>query len=473
MNRVDLAAARAQRWDLVIVGTSFAAMFFARHLPRPLAERGRILFVEKGALRPHAAQLDAQTIGPMETIAQRNRSDAPKDWTAHTMFGGNSNCWWACTPRLHPDDFRLNTLYGLAQDWPLTYDDLEPYYVAVEEAMDISGGGSDAYLPRSRPFPAPPHAPTLTDTALRAARPDWFAQPTARSFGRTRAKCCANGVCHLCPIDSKFTVLNGIDLFDRPNHRYLLETEARAVAVAGGRATALLVRQADGAEAEIAADLIALGANALFNTAILLRSGVGGPHLGAYLHEQLSQEVQLSIDRPNYFGGTSITGHGYALYPGPHRREAAAVLIENWNAPPLVRYEPGKWTHSMRLKLIAEGLPRAENRVVLVDDEPEIEWVGHDDYTYRGLKRALERLPEAIPFAIEAVEAFPHATTEAHIQGTTRMARSAADGVVDPDLKTFAAPNLLALGSGAFPSCSPANPTLTLAALSARAAERL
>lgn len=472
MKTISLTEARASTWDLVIVGTSFAAMFFARHLPPSITDRARILFVEKGPYRPHAKQLLERNVASMERFAQQDKSGRKKTWTAHSVFGGNSNCWWACTPRLHPEDFQLRSRYGIGTDWPIGYDELEPFYCAVEEAMDISGGGSDAYLPRSRPFPAPPHRPSLTDIRLRE-RPDWFAQPTARSTGTRRAKCCANGVCHLCPINSKFTILNSFDLFDRPNHHYLLGVEARAVTIANGIAQSVSVEAADGASGEIKGDLIALAANAIFNAAILLRSGVDNPHLGRHLHEQASREVLVNIDQANYLGGTSISGHGYGLYPGDHRREAAAVLIENWNAPARLRVEPGKWTHCMRLKLIAADLPQAKNRVRLVDDEPVIEWHGHDAYAYAGLKRAVEKLPELLPFAVTAIEPQDFASTEAHIQGTTRIGRSPAEGVIDADLKSFAATNLLCLGSGAFPSCSPANPTLTLSALAARAAARL
>jgi choline dehydrogenase-like flavoprotein len=472
MKTISLTEAQESTWDVVIVGTSHAAMFFARHLPRSLADRSRILFIEKGPYRAHSTQLVERSVGTVERFAQQDKSGRDKTWIAHSIFGGNSNRWWACTPRLHPEDFELGSRYGIGTDWPIGYAELEPFYCAVEEGMDVSGGGSDAYLPRSRPFPAPPHAPSLTDMRLRE-RADWFAQPTARSTGTRRAKCCANGVCHLCPVDSKFTILNSFDLFDRPNHSYLLGVEARAVSIANGVARSVSVRAAGGASSEIRGDLIALGANAIFNAAILLRSGVDNPHLGANLDEQASREVRVSIDQPNYLGGTSISGHGYGLYPGDHRRELAAVLVENWNAPAALRMEPGKWTHCMRLKLIAEDLPQARNRVRLVDDEPVIDWHGHHAYAYAGLERAVGKLGDILPFAVSAIEPKDFARTEGHIQGTTRMGRSAAEGVIDADLKCFAATNLLCLGAGAFPSCSPANPTLTLAALSARAAARL
>ena len=469
MNIIDIEKAKSESWDVIIAGTSFAAFFFARYLPRKL----RVLFVEKGGITTHQSRIAAQRHDGLETIAQKNNSENEKRWIAHSTFGGNSNCWWACTPRLHPHDFGLFSRYGVGSDWPVTYDDLEDIYCDVEEVMEISGGGSDHLLPRSRPFPSPPHAFSRSDKALQAHSRDWFAQPTARSNGTRRPVCCANGVCHLCPVDSKFTILNSLDLFERPRFFLLPRTEVRRVQRTGTVATALTVRTSDHREHTIKGDLVALGANALFNSAILLRSGFENLNLGKYIHEQISQIVLVDVDTPNYFGGTSITGHGYPLYAGDHRKHAGAVLIENWNSPPSIRTDRGRWTDRLKLKFIAEDLPRAENRVVLRDDEPIIEWFGHHDYAYRGLERAHRELKNILPFKIESIEVEPVAKTEAHIQGTTRMGRNADTGVVDSNLATFEARNVLALGAGCFPSSSPANPTLTLSALSVRAARAL
>ena len=73
-------------------------------------------------------------------------------------------------------------------------------------------------------------------------------------------------------------------------------------------------------------------------------------------------------------------------------------------------------------------------------------------------------------FEIEPLE---HLGGAAHIQGTTRMGQDPADSVVDRDLRHHAIRNLVVLGSGTFPTCPAANPTLTLSALAMRAAERL
>ncbi|MBR9864978.1 MAG: GMC family oxidoreductase [Rhodobacteraceae bacterium] len=463
---MTLSQAKAQTWDVIIAGSSFAAMFFLRGLPENL----RVLVVEKGTIQPHADQLK-NNILVEEDIPVDNRSGYLKRWKAHTLFGGNSNCWWACTPRFHPNDFRLNSLYGVGVDWPLSYDKLEPLYGEVERVMEISGGGSDHILPRSTPFPYPPHAPSRTDVALQAHSRNWFAQPTARSNGGRRAQCCVNGICDLCPVDAKFSIPNSVDQFAREGVSLLLDTEVRAVDLAASAARGVLVRDATGAEHLLKSDLVALGTNAVWNAGILLRSGLHSAALGRYLHEQVAVTVLLDLGagQRNYYGGTSITGHGYDLYDGAHRADYGAVLMENHNAPAALRGEQGRWTERLRLKLIAEDLPVADNRVVLRDGEVVTEWDGHTGYGLKALDAAVAKLPEILPFDIEGQIVSPRLVSEDHIQGTHRMGVDPADSVVDPELKCHGVRNLLALGAGAFPTGPAANPTLTLSALSLRA----
>jgi choline dehydrogenase-like flavoprotein len=466
---IEFDTAVNERWDAVIAGTSFASLFFALGLPAG----SRVLFLEKGERYSHPERLKQRGQHGAETFTQRSTASIGKVWIAHSTFGGNSNCWWGCTPRFHPHDFQLRTRHGAGMDWPISYNDLEETYCDVEAVMDIAGGGSDAALPRSRPFTSPPHRPSLSDQKLREASPLWWAQPTARSNGARRPPCCGNGVCNLCPIDAKFTILNSLSQFERPGFHYLTGWEVRSVARSAGLAAGLEARHSSGREAVFRGSLVALGANAIFNAAILLRSGFTNPHLGRNLHEQTSRVVLVDAPMQNFHGGTSITGHGYHFYHGADRSKHAAVLVENWNAPASIRMEPNKWTQRLVLKLLAEDMPQADNRVELQSGEPVIHWRGHHDYGLNGLERAVSRLQDIIPVPIERMHPQPHTITEAHIQGTHRMAATASDGVVDKNLRTFECVNVYALGAGAFPTCSPANPTLTLSALSLRAARLL
>lgn len=463
MNRISVEDAKARHWDVVIAGSSFASMFFLFGLPPDLS----VLVVEKGDVRGHAQLRD--TFGQDYESFQSNSS---KRWTARTVFGGNSNCWWGQTPRFHPSDFRTRSLFGRAEDWLVGYDELEPFYNEVETVMEVSGGGNDHILPRSQPFPFPPHTQSRSDVVLQNDNTLWVAAPSARSNGGSRGLCCANGICHACPLDSKFTILNGLEHFDRDNVFLLESHEVREIRVEAGTARSVNVLGL-GKEAEIRSDLVALGTNAIFNPAILLRSGFTAPSLGRYLHEQIGTFAQIDMPIKSFFGGTSITAHGYHFYHGFDRTDRAAVLVENYNAPAATRPEKNRWTERLTLKLIAEDLPHPENRVRLENDNVVVDWHGHSEYANKGLEFALENLDKLIPARIEGFRTLGIEDTEAHIIGTTRMGETLADGVVDRHLRTHEAANVLCLGSGVFPSCSPANPTLTLSALSVMAARAL
>ena len=150
---------------------------------------------------------------------------------------------------------------------------------------------------------------------------------------------------------------------------------------------------------------------------------------------------------------------------------AGAVLLENYNAPNELRTDRGRWTERLKLKLIAEDLPQADNRVTLGEDgDAVITWIGHSDYAYAGIERAEAGLADVFPFPLEGVVSKHFSETEAHIQGTHRMGADAGTSVTDGYLRCHEVDGLFALGAGAYPTSSAANPTLTLSALSLRAA---
>ncbi|MEL7182069.1 MAG: GMC family oxidoreductase [Pseudomonadota bacterium] len=470
MKEIALADALARRWDVVLVGSSFAATFFAHSL------KGRglsVLFLERGPFLDHGIQLDRRLETPPSPVRQDNTSGQQKDWIVRHQVGGCSNCWWGNTPRLWPSDMEMQSRYGIAQDWPVTYTTLEPYLTRAERLMDVSGADTGPHAPRSAPFPFPPHGPTRAERQLFAADPSWQPMPSARANGGRRATCCGTGSCSLCPIDAKFTILNGMDLFEDADFHLLTDAECRVVETEAGQASGIVIRDGAGAEHRIAADFIGLAANPISNAAILLRSGLGGDLVGRGLHEQLGQFVWLDTLFDNYYGGTSISGVGYGFYDGDFRRDAASILIESWNAPPSLRLERDKWLHRVKLKLVAEDLPQPQNRVVLQDDEALVQWTGHSDYAFAGLARARDKLMDLIPFEVEKVSFGGFEPTEAHIIGGTPMGASTETGVVDANCRLFGTPNLACLGAGAFPTGAAANPTLTLAALSLYAGEQL
>jgi len=463
-----------QKFDTIFVGTSFASTFFLLEYLKTAKPNARILVLERGQLDTHAWQVQNRQnsrVAPESTFVNKNPK---KKWYYTPSFGGSSNCWWAATPRLMPNDFRMRSVYGVGVDWPVSYDDLEEFYYQAELIMAISGPNDGSPYPRSKPYPQPPHRFTDPDKLLKAAYPNhFFHQPTARARVATskRPACCASGACDLCPIDAKFTILNEMSyLYDDPRVTLVFGAAVQTVETSGNIATGVTYIK-DGATEQAKADLIVLGANALFNPHILLRSNLKHPLLGKRLHEQVSIGVTVDLNGvDNFQGSTSMTGFGYMWYEGEHRSQYAASLLESYNIPYL-RLERKKWRQWMILKFVFDDLPDERNYVTVNADDPtmpETIYVGHSAYT----QRAIDRLPEMLPkllkdLPVEGMRINDEVDeTVFHIQGTTIMGDNPATSVIDKHLVHHQVRNLVVLGSGAFPTGSPANPTLTLSALS-------
>jgi choline dehydrogenase-like flavoprotein len=473
-------------FDVIIVGTGFASSFFLSGYLRKARPTERILVLERGQLDTHDWQLEGRRAGQATVSVDAGKTfvnkNPNKSWVYHPSFGGGSNCWWGQTPRMLPSDFELRTRYGIGLDWPFSYDDLEPFYTEAESAMAISGPDGEAPHPRQAPYPLPPHHLSDPDRLLQAAYPGLhFPVATARASRPVegRGRCCATGVCSLCPVDAKFTVLNGLaHVYRDPRVVLELGADVQAVDLAAGVATGVTYGQA-GAVKTANASLVVLGANALFNPFLLMRSGIVQAKLGKGLHEQVSVIVKVDLDGvDNFQGSTSITGHGYMLYDGPHRFDRAGALIETFNILHSgLRAERGKWRQRLNLKFIFEDLPSDDNYVTGSDENPELPetvYVGHSAYTRRAIDSLPAVLPELLaPLPVERWEVAPPNKTESHILGTTVMGNDPATSVVDRFLVHHQVRNLLVLGSGAFPVGGPANPTLTLSALSLWAAAHL
>jgi choline dehydrogenase-like flavoprotein len=286
-------------------------------------------------------------------------------------------------------------------------------------------------------------------------------------------------VCSLCPIDSKFTVLNELrHLYEAEGVE--LRTGARVLEVEYAGDVATGVRWLEGGiERRARSEVVALGANAIFNPHLLLRSGLDGPEVGRGLVEQTSVQVEVDLNGVDGFGGsTLISANGYPLHDGPHRATRAAALIESHNAPINLRDVRGRWRHRLELKVIFEDLRQPGNRVTLSKDDPDrpdVTFMARSAYADAGMRSMPEAMPRVLrALPIESMRIAGSANvTEGHVQGTTPMGHDPATSVVDKDLRHHRLRNLLVLGASVFPTCPPANPTLTLSALSLRAAERL
>ena len=482
-------AAPGESYEVVAVGSGFGTSFF---LHRYLQRRpgARVLVLEAGGLVSGADQrreakthLEWRRRGYDEHIVN---TTPEKHWKFFRGFGGGSNCWVACTPRLLPDDFRLRSAFGFGQDWPLGYDDLEAYYCDAEEVMNVSGEAAPGLFPRSRPHPQPPHRMTSVDRLLRERHPDTFVNfPTARArvaVPGQRSACSANHACLLCPVNAKFTVENGLaDLY--ANVELRLNSPAVAVEVEGGRATGVRWRDdADGGREHVAkADLVVLGAGGMFNPHLLLKSGFGHPLIGVGLSEQCSRTVLVDLEQDglNGFDASSLSVMmGYDACLGDRRRDRAGAMANTVSRPDL-RLVPNRWLSRLRVNFCYEDTPLDSNRVTYDPahpDRPVVAFHRKSERTERALRdenvmRDVRRLVDGLP--VGHVDIGPEWKTESHVQCTTRFALDPEQGVADGDGLMHDCRNVVLTGSGLFPTSAPGNPTLTIAALALRSADRI
>jgi choline dehydrogenase-like flavoprotein len=475
----------ASQYDVIIVGTGFAASFFLMRYLEHAPAQARILVLERGGADPKPWQLQNRRTSSIAPEQVFHNATPTKEWYTSPGFGGNSKCWLGGTTRMMPGDFQLKSRYGVGLDWPFSYDDLEAHYCTVEQVMLVSGP-ADSPMPRSRPFPLPPHRFSDPELLLKRHFPDgWFNVATSRASVATgkRGVCCATGICEHCPVDAKFTIQNGLAwIYEDPRVTLQLHCAVDTVDTQAGSVRGVSYTR-NGSEEHVQGDLVVLAASALFNPHILLRSNIAHPLLGKRLHEQLPVDVTLDLKGvKSYNGSTLLTGLGYMFYEGEHRRDHAACMIESWNSPfpskpGALRTENGRWTERFIMRFIFDDLPRDDNTVGVWAQDPrlaETRFSGYSDYAERGaaqVRAMVDVLGNALP--IERLVSIERGTTDAHIQGTVVMGMDPSSSIVDRYLVHHRYRNLLVLGASANPTASPAYPTMTVSATSLWAADHL
>ena len=202
--------------DVCIIGAGITAAMVAERL----AERtsASITIVEAGG---RTASLEERTHTRARMLAY-GENPYPNDHIPdqkgtgemyrQMVVGGSAMHWGGAIPRYSPEDFRLQSLYGVGFDWPITFDDLEPYYQEAEERIGAAGEqGPPDCDPRSQPYPMPPlplsyNLARMREWTDRAEIPFWT-QPWARNTEpyRGRNVCQRCDTCAVCPTGAKYT----------------------------------------------------------------------------------------------------------------------------------------------------------------------------------------------------------------------------------------------------------------------------
>jgi choline dehydrogenase-like flavoprotein len=451
-------------------------------------------------------------------VVSEGRTPLTYNYGAGWGTGGAALHQFATWPRLHPEDFRMKSLSGRGLDWPISYEDLRPYYDRIQKEVGLSGDHrAEVWRPAGDPYPMPPlksfrHADLLAEgfqkLGIRTA-PSPAAINSVEYNGRP--PCIYDGWCNAgCPIGAlgnpQVTYLPramkaGAKIL---SHSYVTRVLVNA---RGDRATGVEYYDPKKQRQVQAADVIVLAAFTAHNPRILFNSttdkhpnGLANSSklLGRYVmaHPMASIYGLFDEDVENHMGLTGALLISQDDYAKNGRKEAFGSytwliglaqkptdLLGTANARVPVF---GAALHDF-MKRAARGLakmqgqaeeaPNPENRVVLADKKDEFGFplariIHAIDEEAMKLFHHENELGLRILRATRAKEAWTDpAPTFAHMIGGTVMGKTAEDSVTDSYGRTHDVGNLFISGAGLFPTEGAVNPTFTLHAVTLRAAE--
>jgi choline dehydrogenase-like flavoprotein len=523
--------------DVVIVGSGVAGSLAAARL----ASAGlTVLVLEAG---PRVQRADAhdryqralvkvpESPYPESVFAPHPRSDAldryyiqdGPDRFASTYLrqvGGTTWHWLGTANRLVPDDFRLRSRFGAGVDWPIAYDDLEPWYCEAERELGVAGDSTaDPNTPRSRPYPLPPIPLSYLDQRVRAAVAGLghAVQPTPQARNSEphdgRPPCCGSTTCiPICPIQAKYDATVHVARAERLGAAVVDRAVVSFIDVGpDGRVAAVRVKRPDGSEERATGKVFVIAAHGIETPKLLLQSRTASRPAGvANSSDQVGRNLmdhptQLSwalageplwpyrgplstsgiespragqwrAERPSFRIQVSNTGWEWPM--GTPGHTVRALLDGGLRGGDLDRALADHSAREITLASMLEQLPSPANRIVPDFDQrdaiglprPRITF-RFDEYVRRGMAES-RRVHQEIFAALRSTE-IQHGDAimpSGHVIGTCRMGTDPRRSVVDAELRSHDHPNLFLLGSGVFPTSGASNPTLTIAALTLRAA---
>lgn len=438
------------------------------------------------------------------------------------ILGGTTWHWTGFADRLRPADFRMRSTYGVAEDWPISYAELEDYYEEVEHMWGVAGSPDyDWGSPRRTPYPQPPIPNTYMDQQVDKVLAPLGLSANIFSHARNsvpfdgRPVCCGNNTCvPICPIQAKYDGSVHVLKAEGLGARVVTETLATRIEVdAQGLVSGVRFRRPDGSTGTARGKFYIAACHAIENPRLLLNSrsertpnGVANASgvVGRYLLSQLNQDNWGLTRDPVYpYRGPQQTSGIVEWRDGDFRRERAAVgcsfMNDGWSGNSdavhlahglakdgargyrIIAELRNQIARHLRLNSSAETLPSFDNRVALAEDQLDTAGIPRpkifftvDDYTKAGLAHALsytEKVFQALG-ATDVKSNTPYLSS-AIICGTARMGTDPKTSVVDATLRSHDHKNLFVAGTSAHVTAPVNAPTLTVAANALRVADRI
>ncbi|MFK7835720.1 MAG: GMC family oxidoreductase [Sulfitobacter sp.] len=450
-----------------------------------------------------------------------NDDASPIKVTNYNGVGGGTVLYAAHFPRLHPSDFRVRTLDGVAEDWPVDYQTLEPFFAENDRMMGVSGLPGDPAYPagKSPPMPPVPMGRSGRKLAQGFNAKGWHWWPCDLAIATEnyegRAKCINLGACISgCAQGAKGSVdltywpealRKGVELRTRCRVREITVDDA-------GMATGAGYFDEAGVEQFQAAHVVVMASN-----------GIGTPRL---LLNSTSKQFPDGLANSSGLVGKNLMFHPYASiqgvfdapldgHNGPHKSILSQQFYETDPARGFVRgytFETSRgmgpvgtalngmaagkipWGadhHSAFRSLqdrvtslfaICEDLPEEHNRVTLDPTLTDAHGIAAPRITYTLSENSKQMMAHAIARgtevmqaagAKEVITAAPIPLAGWHLLGTARMGKDPAQSVVNDWGRSHDVRNLFIVDGSVFVTSGAANPTSTLQALALYIADQM
>ena len=426
-----------------------------------------------------------------------------------TGVGGSTLHYTAYTPRPLPDDLHLNRDFGKGEDWPVGFDELEPYYEELEQFLGISGPTPYPWGPTRRtgyplaPLPLNGAAQLMVRGAAKlgiATSPAANAALSARYYQEGvgwREACTNRGFCQAgCSNGAKasmdvtfipLAVAHGADI--RPNS-FVTEIERDAQ----GRVTGVVYTQ-NGVEQRQRCRHLFLCAGSVETPRLLLlnelalTSGQVGRNLMAHPGVQVWGTFEEAVRPYKGIPGGLISQDTHrpkdADFAGGYLLQSIGVMPVTfagqvargrklWGQP--LRDYMRNYNHVAGINILGDCLPHADNFLELAEEKdarglpkPRLHFTAQENE--QRMNAHAEALMRRIWEAAGATDIWAFGRY-AHVIGTARMGLSGDDAVVDANGRAFDVPNLYLSDNSTFPSALSVNPALTIMALSLRTADK-